>query len=192
MLGLPFHLDTDVNAALAAEMAWGAAQNATSAAYMTIGTGVGVGLFLNGAIVARPSHPEFGHIRVARHTRDLDFDGGCAIHGDCLEGLASANAMHARWGDPAHLPSDHIGWEIEAYYLAQACLSLYLLTRTDHIILGGGLMHASHLFENVRTAFDQLVGGYLPEKGAGVILAPGLGEHAGVLGGAVTALKALN
>lgn len=192
MLGLPFHLDTDVNAALAAEMAWGAAKGADSAAYITIGTGIGVGLFLNGAMVGRPSHPEFGHIRVARHAYDLDFDGVCAIHGDCLEGLASANAMHARWGDPARLPSDHIGWEIEAYYLAQACLSLYLMTRTDHIILGGGLMQASHLFENVRTTFDQMVGDYLPVKGAGIILAPGLGEHAGVLGGAVTALKALN
>lgn len=191
-LRLPFHLETDVNAALAAEMIWGTAKNADSAAYMTIGTGIGVGLFLNGAMVGRPSHPEFGHIRVARHARDLDFEGVCAIHGDCLEGLASANAMHARWGDPARLPSDHIGWEIEAYYLAQACLSLYLMTRTDHIILGGGLMQAGHLLDKVRDTFDQLVGDYLPVKGADVILSPGLGEHAGVLGGAVTALNALS
>lgn len=191
-LGLPFHLDTDVNAALAAEMIWGAAKGADSAAYMTIGTGIGVGLFLNGAMVGRPSHPEFGHIRVARHDQDFGFEGICAIHCDCLEGLASANAMHARWGDPALLPIDHIGWEIEAYYLAQACLSLYLMTRMDHIILGGGLMQAAHLLDKVRGKFDQLVGDYLPVKGANIILSPGLGEHAGVLGGAVTALNALS
>ena len=191
-LGISFHLDTDVNAALAAEMAWGAAKHAETAAYMTIGTGLGVGLFTNGAMVGAPSHPEFGHIRVARHPADMDFEGVCVIHGDCLEGLASANAMHARWGDPALLPPDHIGWEIEAYYVAQACLSLYLLTRTGHIIIGGGLMQAEHLLAKVRTAFDALLGDYLPVRGKAVILSPGLGEHAGVLGGAVTALKALS
>lgn len=191
-VGLPFHLDTDVNAALAAEMRWGAARGMSSAAYMTVGTGIGVGLFLNDGFVGQPSHPEFGHIRVPRHAEDPSFAGVCALHGDCLEGLASARALTARWGDPAALPEDHIGWEIEADYLAQGCLNIFLMTRLQRIVIGGGLMNASHLLGQVRQRFDQLVGGYLPVSGPQMICAPGLGAQAGVLGGAVLALNALN
>ncbi|MEO1188483.1 MAG: ROK family protein, partial [Pseudomonadota bacterium] len=142
-LGCPFALDTDVNAALTAEMRWGAGKGMLSAAYMTVGTGIGVGLSLNSGLVGRPLHPEFGHIRVARHHEDTAFPGVCALHGDCLEGLASGPAINARWGDPTDLPIDHLAWEIEAHYLAQACLNLYLATRLEKIIIGGGVMNAS-------------------------------------------------
>ncbi|MEL7108803.1 MAG: ROK family protein [Pseudomonadota bacterium] len=191
-LKLPFKIDTDVNGALAAEMRWGRAQDVSQAAYLTVGTGIGVGLCLDGVFLGRPSHPEFGHIRVARHPDDAEFSGVCALHGDCLEGLASAPAMTARWGDPEKLPPDHLGWEIEAFYLAQACLNLYLATRLERIILGGGLMNATNLMPKVQAAFDQLMGDYLPIKGDALIHAPKLGNHAGVLGGAVLALDALS
>ena len=191
-LQIPFHLDTDVNAALAAEMYWGKAQGIDNVAYMTVGTGIGVGLSLNGSLVGQPSHPEFGHIRVARHANDQDFPGTCALHGDCLEGLASAQAFEARWGDPSQVPVDHFAWEIEAYYLAQACINLYLMTRLERIIIGGGLLQADHLYTKIQTQFDALMGDYLPVNGADLITAPKLGEHAGVLGGAVTALNELS
>ena len=191
-LGLPFHLDSDVNAALAAERRWGAAQHVKSAAYMTVGTGIGVGLYLNGAFAGRPSHPEFGHIRVARHLDDTDFPGTCNLHGDCLEGLASAKAFEARWGNAAGLPGDHPGWEIEAFYLAQACMNLHLATRLEKILIGGGLMQAEGLLEKTQNAFDRLMGDYLPVEGKQIIASPGLGEHAGVLGGAVIALNRLS
>ena len=191
-LKLPFHLDTDVNAALLAEMRWGAARGLDSVAYMTVGTGIGVGLFLNGALVGRPTHPEFGHIRVQRHAADQTFEGTCALHGDCLEGLASATAMTARWGPPEVLPEDHIGWEIEADYLAQACLNLVLATRVQRIIIGGGLMNAHHLLGRIRQRIDVLMGAYLPVAGAETIYAPELGAQAGVLGGAVLALDAIS
>ena len=191
-LQVPFHLDTDVNAALAAEIRWGAAHGLSSAAYMTVGTGIGVGLSLNGSLVGRPSHPEFGHIRVAKHATDQDFSGTCALHGDCLEGLASAQAFEARWGDPSQVPPDNPAWEIEAYYLAQACTNIYLLTRLERIIIGGGLLQADHLYAKIQTQFDAFMGDYLPVNGADLITPPVLGEHAGVLGGAVTALNALS
>lgn len=191
-LGLPFHLDTDVNAALSAEMLWGAAQGVRTAAYMTVGTGIGVGMFLNGDLVGRPTHPEFGHIRVARHKDDQAFPGTCELHGDCLEGLASAKAFEARWGDPSGLHADHPGWEMEAFYLAQACLNLYLGTRVEKVILGGGLMQSAGLLAKIHMAFDALLGDYLPIRGQQIIASPGLGEHAGVFGGAVVALRSLN
>ncbi|GAB5456768.1 MAG: ROK family protein [Henriciella sp.] len=191
-LQIPFHLDTDVNAALAAERRWGAARGFAGAAYMTVGTGIGVGLYLNGASIGRPAHPEFGHIRVARHADDQTFPGTCTLHGDCLEGLASARAVQARWSDPKHLESDHPGWDVEAFYLAQACTNLYLMSRLDRIVIGGGLLQARHLYGKIQAQFDVLMGDYLPVKGAELIAPPELGEHAGVLGGAVIALEALN
>lgn len=191
-LQIPFYLDTDVNAALAAELRWGAAQGFSNAAYMTVGTGIGVGLCLNDALIGRPTHPEFGHIRIARHDEDRAFQGTCALHGDCLEGLASARAFEARWGNPTRVPRDHAAWNIEAFYLAQACTNLYLMTRLDRIVIGGGLLQADHLYAKIVDQFDHLMGEYLPMNGAGLVTAPELGEHAGVLGGAVTALKALS
>ncbi|MFN3213384.1 MAG: ROK family protein [Henriciella sp.] len=191
-IGVPFYLDTDVNAALLAELRWGSAKSLNSAAYMTVGTGIGVGICVNGGLVGQPTHPEFGHIRVARHLSDQAFAGTCALHGDCLEGLASAKSFEARWGDAAVVPADHQAWEIEAHYLAQACLNLYMMTRLERIILGGGLLQADHLYTKVAAAFDTLMGDYLPVSGAELITAPGLGEHVGVLGGAVLALEAFN
>ena len=191
-LGCRFALDTDVNAALAAELRWGAGQGMSNAAYMTVGTGIGVGLFLNGGSVGRPTHPEFGHIRVARHPEDILFEGVCDLHRDCLEGLASGPALRARWGDPSELPVDHPAWDIEAHYLAQACLNLYLATRLERIMIGGGVMNTTHLLAKVQTAFDALMGDYLPVSGVNIICSPDLGAQAGVLGGAVLALDLLN
>ncbi|GGX76028.1 fructokinase [Litorimonas cladophorae] len=189
-LSIPVAVDTDVNGALLAEMMWGAAQGTQVAAYMTIGTGIGAGLFANGSLIGKPSHPEFGHIRLKHHDADKDFMGVCSIHGDCLEGLASATALTKRFGDPIKLSQDHIGWEIEAFYLAQACNVLALTLRPEKIILGGGLMLAPHLLGSVRTQYANLINGYLdqsPEDIDKLIVTPGLGDDAGLYGGAYLA-----
>ncbi|MDJ0919880.1 MAG: ROK family protein [Henriciella sp.] len=190
-LGVPVFIDTDVNGALLAEQRWGNAKHKRDAAYMTVGTGIGVGLSIRGDVAGRPSHPEFGHIAVKRHPADLDFKGICPFHGDCLEGLASAKALTARFGDPTKLPPDHIGWEIVADYLAQACYALYLATRLDVIVLGGGLMQAPHLLSMVRQAVVAMDNSYLGliEPAVEALIQPaGLGDDAGAWGGAALAL----
>lgn len=189
-LNVTVNIETDVNGALLAEMEWGAAKDCESAAYMTIGTGIGAGLFVNGGLVGRPSHPEFGHIRLQRHPDDGDFPGVCSFHGNCLEGLASATALEQRFGNPIELPEGHLGWEIEAYYLAQACLMLYLSNRPQRIILGGGLMLAPHLLDRIRAQFSILLNGYLRKSDDEIrtlIVTPGLGDDAGLFGGAYLA-----
>jgi len=178
-------IDTDVNGALLAEMESGAAAQARSAAYVTIGTGIGAGMFLNGGLVGKPVHPEFGHIPLRRHPEDAAFKGVCPFHSDCLEGLASVTAIRARWGDPVEFPANHHGWPIIADYLAQACRSLSLTLRLEKIILGGGLMLAPHLLERVRDAYDTQMADYLVDRaltGADIIHRPGLGDDAGLHG----------
>ncbi len=189
-MSIPVAVDTDVNGALLAELKWGAAQGSDSAAYVTIGTGIGAGLYCNGDLIGKPSHPEFGHIQVKRHEADKDFKGLCSIHGDCLEGLASANALTERFGNPIELPEDHMGWEAEAYYLAQACIALSLALRPERIVLGGGLMLAPHLIGKVREQYKNLANNYLGQSEADIadlIVTPGLGDDAGLLGGAYLA-----
>lgn len=186
-LGIPVNIDTDVNGALLAEMAWGSAQGVSSAAYVTIGTGIGAGFFANGGLIGKPSHPEFGHICLKRHPEDSNFGGVCSFHGDCLEGLASATSVTERFGSPAELPEDHIAWDIEAYYLAHACNAISLSLRPERIILGGGIMLAPHLIGKVRAAYRVLMCDYLPQNKADIenlIVTPGLGDDAGLYGGA--------
>ncbi|HIG23329.1 MAG TPA: ROK family protein [Henriciella marina] len=182
-LGLPVTVDTDVNGALLAEMILGAALDCSSAAYVTVGTGIGAGLFANGGFLGRPSHPEFGHIALRRHPSDGDFKSVCPFHDDCLEGLASVRAIRARANAPEDLPADHPVWDIAADYLAQAARTLTLSFRPERIILGGGLMLAPHLISRIHKAFDQQMGGYLEHvPSSELITTPGLGDNAGLIG----------
>ena len=191
-LGTRVNINTDVNAALLAEMKNGAAVNATSAVYITIGTGIGAGIYANGGFLGSPTHPEFGHIFVKRHRDDQLFHGVCRFHGDCLEGLASAAAFEARYGDPSVLPADHSGWRIEAFYLAQAGIMLNAAIRPKKIILGGGLMQGPQLIDHIRAQFRLLNADYLsftPEAVSKLIVAPKHGGDAGLRGALELAMQ---
>ena len=126
-LALPVGFDTDVNVAALGESRWGAGQGLENLIYLTIGTGIGGGGLVNGALMHGLIHPEMGHIRIP-HDRVADpYAGCCPFHGDCLEGLASGPAMNARWRQPAEaLPADHPAWKLEATYLALAMVNLSL------------------------------------------------------------------
>lgn len=193
-LGVPVILDTDVNGALAAEVDRGAARGLSSAAYITVGTGIGASLWTSGTFIGKPSHPEFGHIRVERHPADREFAGVCSFHGDCLEGLASAPAIARRFGPPETLPADHMVWEIEAFYLAQACAVLFYTGRPQRILLGGGVMQAEGLVPKVRAAFGRLLNGYLGLTDGDIealIQRPALGDDAGLFGAVTLARQAM-
>ncbi len=182
---LPVFVDTDVNGALLAELTLGNASESRTAAYVTIGTGIGAGIWANNGFIGQPSHPEFGHIAVKRHENDLDAQSVCPFHDDCLEGLASAASVQARYGKPETLPASHPAWDVEAYYLAQACRTLYLSLRTDRIVLGGGLMLAQGLLSKVRASFSDQLSRYAngdPDFADTMIVTPGLGDDAGVTG----------
>jgi len=185
-LGIPAIFDTDVDAALLGELTWGAAQGLKSAAYFTIGTGIGGALIVNGQLIHGAGHPEMGHMRVKRHPDD-HFEGHCPFHQDCLEGLAAGPAIQHRWQCPAEdLAPDHPAWTIQADYLAQACLNVLMIAPPQKIILGGGVMHQDHLFPLVRKRLAELLNNYLSyhelEEMEKFIVPPVLGDNAGLLG----------
>lgn len=184
---VPMGFDTDVNGAALGEYTWGAAKGLDSCLYITVGTGIGAGAVVGGQLIHGLSHPEMGHIIVRRHPEDT-FAGACPYHGDCLEGLAAGPAIHQRWGTMgAELPADHPAWEMEAYYVAQALMNYVLILSPQKIIMGGGVMKQEQLFPLIRRKLQQLLKGYiqhvsLMEDTDSYIVAPGLGDNAGLSG----------
>jgi fructokinase len=187
----PVGFDTDVNGAARAEALWGAGKGHASTLYLTVGTGIGGGACIDGHMLHGLSHPEMGHIRVPRHPHDADFAGACLFHGDCLEGLASGPAISARWGASlSQLGPDHPAHEIIAYYLGQACCTFQAMLEPARIILGGGVMGTPGLLEKIKITAAELGKGYFVGDPHQVIVAPGLGERAGLLGALALALAA--
>jgi fructokinase len=187
-LGVPIHFDTDVNAAAVGEHRWGAARDVESLCYLTVGTGIGAGLVIDGRPLHGLIHPEVGHLRIP-HDRQRDpFAGTCPLHGDCWEGLASGVAIGARWGvDPRKLADDHPAWALEAEYVALGILSIICVVSPERVITGGGVMEHGPLLAAVRSRLQSLLGGYLESTMLGeqidrYLVAPALGERAGVLG----------
>ncbi len=184
---VPMKIDTDVNGAALGEWRYGAGQQSDQLVYFTIGTGIGAGALVNGIPVHGLTHPEMGHIPVKRHPEDA-YTGYCPYHHDCLEGMASGPAMQARWGCPAHqLPSDHIAWEFEAHYLAQAISTVVCVLSPQRVILGGGVMHQAQLFPLIRQKVLETLNGYVQDPAViehidTFIVPPGLGDNAGITG----------
>lgn len=194
--GVPTGFHTDVVGAALAEARWGAAKGLADLAYVTVGTGIGVGLIAGGRPVDGLTHSELGHIRAARYPGDA-WPGTCPFHGDCLEGLAAGPAIAARAGKRADtLAFDDPTWDIVAHALGQLLHTLVLTGVPRRIVMGGGVMvGTAHLFPRVRAAMATSLAGYvsLPEVAQvdAYVVPPGLGDRAGPLGAIVLGEQAL-
>ena len=126
-LAIPIGLDTDVNGSCLGELTFGSAKGLGNVVYITIGTGVGVGIAVNGKLVHGMLHPEGGHILMKKVEGD-NFEGNCPYHKCCLEGLAAGPAIEQRYGKKAvELKDREEVWKLESDYIAQAIMT-YLLT----------------------------------------------------------------
>ncbi|WP_445192145.1 ROK family protein [Sphingomonas sp. Tas61C01] len=194
--GVPTGFHTDVVGAALAEARWGAAKGLADVAYVTVGTGIGVGLIAGGRPVDGLTHAEFGHIRPVRAPGD-DWVGNCPFHGACMEGLAAGTAIAARTGQPAsELGADHPAWNGVAHALGQLLHTLVLTGVPRRIVMGGGVMvGTTHLFPRVRAAMTKSLAGYvaLPEVALAdtFVVPPALGGNAGPLGAILLGEQAL-
>lgn len=191
---VPVAFDTDVNGAAMAEGRWGAARGLRDYAYVTVGTGVGVGLIVNGSPTRGIGHCEAGHMRVARLAGD-DWGGACPYHGDCVEGLVAGPALAARTGVPGEtLPHDHAAWETVVDAVAQMLQALAAATGPRRFLVGGGVLgKRPDLIARIEDRLRSLVGDYLPlparDAGNPYVSLPGLGDAAGPLGPIALALS---
>jgi fructokinase len=186
---MPIGFDTDVNGAAIGEARWGSGQGFDSLAYWTVGTGIGAGGILSGQLMHGLIHPEMGHIYVPHDKNEDPFPGICPYHKNCLEGLATGPAMMQRWQVEAatDLPADHPAWDLEAKYLAYAMANCIMMLSPKRIILGGGVMNKKELYGKVRVKTRELLNDYIIHRSIlddidNFIVAPGLGNNAGVCG----------
>ena len=194
-------LENDADAAALAEASWGAGKHKSRLVYVTVGTGIGGGVVLDGELYrgVDGAHPELGH-----HV--IDPSGppcSCGFRG-CWESLAPGPAMAAWFKSQA--PVDYPGRESvnardicqlaqqgdelarrtverEAYYLGLGLANLINLFAPDAIVLSGSVLKSSLLFmDGIRSV---IIRGcrFVPFEKAQLMMAS-LGEDANLIGAA--------
>mmetsp|Transcript_23393 Transcript_23393/g.35108 ORF Transcript_23393/g.35108 Transcript_23393/m.35108 type:complete len:408 (-) Transcript_23393:115-1338(-) len=188
---MPFKVDTDVNAPAVAEFenfnSCCNDGNISSLAYVTVGTGVGVGLVINGQPVHGMMHPEGGHVCVSQLPGDTfggyswgskaPYRGSCTVEGLCssvalvervLTGQSQEQKQQHEGGDSddprallKSIPDDDDLWDHCANALANLCVTLTLLVSIERIVLGGGIMNREILFPMVRKKTAEILNGYI-------------------------------
>lgn len=214
-LGVPVFVDNDANLAMLAEHRLGAARGARNAVLLTLGTGIGGGLVLNGELFrgSRGSAAELGHMVV-----DLDgppCQGKCPNRG-CLEAVASGMALEREAvrvaaerpetalgraaaggrGVPGPLVTElaHDGdpgarevVELIGRRLGAGISGLVNAFDPDVVVIGGGVVAAGELL--LRPAREEVLARALPPgRDAVRIVAARFGEESGMLGAAALAL----
>ena len=194
-LSLPSAIENDADAAALGEAAWGAGRGVSRFAYVTVSTGIGVGLVFDGRLYrgAAGAHPEIGHML-------LDPAGplcSCGAHG-CWEIMASGSGISRFWqeqtgeslsaaavfsqaesGDPRSLAIV----KRAAGYLGMGLANLTTIFVPQVIALGGGVMRSRHLFWDGLKADILRCCGYVPAELVQLVPA-GLGDAAGLAGAA--------
>lgn len=190
----PIALDTDVNAPALSEMVYGEhGDGISSVAYVTVGTGIGVGLCIGGQPVHGLVHPEGGHIPCPKAPGDESFAGVCPWHGNrCVEGNACSGALAARKKIPpaalADLPDSDPLWDIEAFYLGYLCATVTLMVSPEVIVFGGGIPRRLSLYPKIRANCVEMLNGYVASDKVGIsgiasyIVRSKFGTQSGILG----------
>lgn len=193
-LGVPIEFDTDVNGSVLGEYTWGIGKGLRSCIYITIGTGVGVGIISDGRLVHGMMHPEGGHILLQRQPGDT-YEGSCHFHHDCVESLVSGPAIKGRWGKAGvELQDRPEVWDLEAEYISQALTDYTMMISPQRIILGGGVMHQTQLLPLIRQKFAVHMNGYIRTKELedldSFIVVQSLDDKQGIMGAVKLAMMA--
>ncbi|WP_295171815.1 ROK family protein [uncultured Brevundimonas sp.] len=189
-LQAPVIIDTDVNAAALAEQALGAGRGFHSVAYVTVGTGIGGGLAIDGRTLKGGLHPEIGHLPIRRAERD-DHPSACGFHPNCVEGLTAGPALAARLGGRRLDAASELR-ALVCDYLGQLSASLLLSWSPQIIIFGGGVMTTPGLLSEIEGRMRLELNDYgasVVSKHGPYIVAAAL-EHAGLEGALIMARTA--
>ncbi len=210
-MGIPVTLENDANAASYAEFLCGAGEEVSNMVMLTLGTGVGSGIIIDGGLVhgAHDMGGELGHLIVAPGGRQCS----CGQKG-CLEEYSSAGAM-GRYAaealsngqgpdstlqavlkatgeidaldvEKAMLAGDSFAkarWDEFCYYLAMGCVNIIRMLDPDRIVLSGGITKAGDtLYQPLMDQFRTLDWSLLETK-TDIAIAQ-LGSDAGAVGAA--------
>jgi fructokinase len=156
---VPIVIDTDVNAAARAEWQRGAGQGVRCLAYVTVGTGIGGGVVVDGRPLHGALHPEIGHLPLTRRDGD-NARSACPFHSNCAEGLTAGPAIARRLGINKALSDDPTILDLVAGYVGELAASLVLCWSPERIIWGGSVMATPGLLARLRGSFNQSLAGY--------------------------------
>lgn len=194
-MGLPACVENDADAAALGEAMWGAGQGSQRFVYVTVSTGIGVGLVFDGNLYrgVDGAHPEIGHMLI-------DPSGpacACGFHG-CWESLASGTGVSNLWqretgesADASAVFSAAEGGDRRAQrvveqataYLGMGLANLVTIFVPEVITLGGGVMRSRHLFWDRLQKIILNSCGFVPADRV-QLLPAGLGENIGLVGAA--------
>jgi len=189
-------------------------QNISSLAYVTVGTGVGVGLVIHGKPVHGRMHPEAGHVPIIPLNDDSftgyswGADSKNPFFGiNTVESMTSSIALTERLEQIteqkaplnreclADIEDDDPVWDHASNALANLCVTLALVTSVEKIVLGGGIMKRNGLIEKVRHRTSVLLNGYLGELSDKDVLEwislSSYGNDVGLMGALVLARQAI-
>jgi glucokinase len=208
---MPVVLDNDGNAAALGEFWAGAGRGCRDMVLLTLGTGVGAGVILDGKLLRGhfENAAELGHMivqaegepcpcgqrgcleryasaaAVARFAEAAGFSprGGAAKEG--RQGIdAEQVALAARQGDPGCARV----WDDACRYLAIACINIQHAFNVERVVLGGGMSAAGDsLIDGVRKHLERET--WSLHNDAPTILLATLGNDAGVIGAAAMILQ---
>jgi glucokinase len=215
-LGLPVRVDNDGNASMLAEARSGAAAGAQHAVMISLGTGIGGGLWLNGAVYrgARGLGAEMGHAVLQLHGPECP--GDCPGLG-CFEALVSGNAIgreglrvagnrpdsalgrrltagqEINGGIVTEMAHDELACDVLAVIGERLGFGLVGLVNTfnpEVIVIGGGAARGGELLlEPARRVIEERA---LPPAREGLRVLPAhYGDEAGMMGAALMALESL-
>jgi glucokinase len=216
--GVPVYIDNDANVAAFAEFLFGAARGARNAVLLTLGTGIGGGLIIEGKIYRGSigAGAELGHMVVDKDGPPCQ--GNCPNHG-CIEALASGTALGregrevaAREPDSALGKALAAGEEIDGAFVTRsaqdgdaaarevlakigtnlgvALSNLANIFNPDVIVIGGGVSAAGELL--LEPARQELQTRALPPMNRTPVKVAELGGDAGMIGAAAMALAELD
>jgi glucokinase len=172
---VPVRLMNDANAGALAEWAWGNAKGASSAIFVTMGTGFGAGLILNGRLHEGASGlaGEIGHWRLADHGpegygKEGSFEGFCSGAGIAKWTQETAREQlslepsdaDAAWRELEHVTAQQLGaladagnpralemWSAVGERLGAGLSLLIDLLSPDVIVIGGIFVRQHHRLE---------------------------------------------
>ncbi|MBI3665305.1 MAG: ROK family protein [Acidobacteria bacterium] len=154
-------MDNDANLGALGEYSAGAGRDVRSLLYMTLSTGIGAGLLLDGKIVrgADSLAGELGHIPLEAEGPPCE----CGGRG-CFEALCAGRAIEARTGrSAAHLLQDPAFRAGYVPVLARGLRIALLLLNPERIVIGGGLSKVGHvLFDDLRSELRRQLPPSLP------------------------------
>ncbi|PVG82759.1 glucokinase [Nocardioides gansuensis] len=208
--GVPVALDNDATCAALAEWTYGAARGASSAIVVTMGTGIGGGVIIDGLLVRGHNGMagEFGHMQVVPGGRPCECGGrGCweqyssgnALVRDARERLGELPSLleEACGGDPDLITGSMVGdaaeegdlvarhaFESVGDWLGVGLANLVAAFDPEVVVIGGGLSAAGdRLLEPARHALVRsLVGA--PHRDVPAVVTALLGPSAGLVGAA--------